>query len=142
MSQELIQDFINEILEINKELKSVTDEQMKKKVMDKTLFEKFGQAIDRIYGTATTLGFKEFGAYARIMKEVSYCASQSENEMAQKKVVRMMIECNEILEKVPAALKNPKDFKNFSRVFLVETAKADRMQKAEFRNITRKSIAS
>lgn len=35
MSQELIQDFINEILEINKELKSVSDEQIKKKVMDK-----------------------------------------------------------------------------------------------------------
>jgi hypothetical protein len=142
MDQELLQDFIKEILEINATLKVVTEQQMKLKVMDKTLFEKYGQAIDRIYGTATTLGFPEFGQYARIMKEVCYLCSQCDYEMAQKKVLRMMIECNEVLDKVPAAIINPKEFKNFSRVFLVEIAKAERMQKAEFRLITRKSIAS
>jgi hypothetical protein len=142
MDQELINDFIKEILEINKELKTITDDQIKKKVMDKNLFEKYGQAIDRIYGTALTLGYKEFGLYARIMKEVCYSCSQSDNEMAQKKVARMMIECNEILEKVPTAILNPVEFKNFTRVFLVETAKADRMSKTEFRNIVRKSVAS
>ncbi len=142
MDKELLKDFISEILSINKNLKEITDEQVKKKVMDKALFEKYGQAIDRIYGTATTLGFKEFGAYSKIMKDVCYSCSQVDNEMAHKKVLRMMMECNEVLEKVPAAIANTEEFKKFTRVFLVETAKADRMAKTEFRSITRKSIAS
>lgn len=142
MDQELLNDFIKEILEINQSLKSITEEQMKKRVMDHSLFEKYGQAIDRIYGTATTLGYPEFGQYARNMKEVCYMCSQCDYEMAQKKVLRMMIECNEVLDKVPTAILNPKEFKNFSRIFLVEAAKAERMQKQEFRLITRKSMAS
>lgn len=141
MDKELLKEFILETMKINADLKVVSEEQSKKKTMDPALFEKYGQSIDRIYGTAMTMGFTDLGKYAKAMKDMCYLCSQSTNETAQKKVLRMMIECNEILDKVPRAVVNPLEFKNFSRVFLVETTKAERLEKTDFRDITRKSCA-
>lgn len=133
--------FVEEIKTIHSQLVLITNEQMKKKVFDGKLFEQYGQAIDRIYGTAMTLGFTELGKYTKAMKDVSYLCSQYNHETGQKKVLRMMIECNDILEKIPQCIYKAEEFKKHSRVFLVEMTKAERLEKVEFQGISRKSCA-
>ncbi len=140
-NKEMLNIFVAEINEILGTLKAVTNEQMKKKTMDKALFERYGQAIDRIYGTAMTLGFSDLGKYTKAMKDVCYMCSQYDHEVGQKKVLRMMIECNDLLEKIPSCIYNTEEFKKYSRTFTVEMAKAERLGRAEFHGITRKSCA-
>ncbi len=140
-NKEMLGIFVAEINEILLELKAITSEQMKKRVMEGGPFEKYGQAIDRIYGTAMTLGFTELGKYTKAMKDVTYMCSQYNHEIGQKKVLRMMIECNEILEKVPTCIYQNEEFKKYSRAFTVEMAKAERLSKFEFHGISRKSCA-
>jgi hypothetical protein len=140
-NSELINDFIAEIKTIHLELKDIVTIQLKTPKMDKQLFEKFGQLIDRIYGTATTLGYKDIGNYLLAVKNVSYLSSQCDREIGQKKALRMMMECVDYIEKIYLNLKNKEALKNLYRLFLVENAKADRMAKTEFQNITRQSVA-
>ncbi len=139
--KEMLDAFVQEITEIHVMLVKITNEQMKKKVFDGKLFEQYGQAIDRIYGTAMTLGFTDLGKYTKAMKDVSYMCSQYGHETGQKKVLRMMIECNDILVKIPECIHKSEEFKKYSRIFLVEVTKAERLGKIEFQNITRKSCA-
>ena len=138
---EMILSFMQEVQAINEELKTITSLQMKVKLMDPKLFENYGQAIDRIYGTAMTLGYSELGKYTKAMKDVCYLCSHYNHEIGQKKVLRMMIECNDILDRVPSCLVNKEEFKKLSRLFLVEVTKAERLAKIEFSNIQRKSCA-
>ena len=138
---EMLDIFVTEIKEIHALLTKITNEQMKKRVFDGKLFEQYGQAIDRIYGTAMTLGFTDLGKYTKAMKDVCYMCSQYNHEVVQKKVLRMMIECNDILVKIPECIYKTEEFKKYSRVFLVEVTKAERLGKVEFSSITRKSCA-
>lgn len=140
-NKEMLDVFVQEINEIHASLVQVTNEQMKKKIFDSKLFEQYGQAIDRIYGTAMTLGFADLGKYTKAMKDVCYMCSQYNHEVGQKKVLRMMIECNDILKKIPECIYKTEEFKKYSRVFLVEVTKAERLGKIEFQDITRKSCA-
>ena len=138
---ELIDDFVGEIKSIHRELKVIVNTQLKSPKMDKALFEKFGQLIDRIYGTATTLGFVEIGKYFFAMKNVSYLSSQCDREVGQKKALRMMMECVDNIEKICSCIYKKEELKNLNRLFMVEIAKAERMTKTDFQNITRKSVA-
>jgi len=140
--RELIDDLVKEIKTIQIELKIIVDTQLKAPRMDKNLFEKFGQFIDRIYGTATTLGFSEVGKYFLAIKTISYLSSQCEREIGQKKALRMMIECVENIEKICSSIYSKEDLKNLNRtLFTVEIAKVDRLTRSDFQNITRKSVA-
>lgn len=89
---ELFSEFKNEVREIEKILKNTVNVIISSGMKDSASFEKYGQVVDRIYGTAATLGLKDFADYARTLKEVSYKCSQTKNEDAQKKVTRMLIE--------------------------------------------------
>jgi hypothetical protein len=139
--KELIDAFISEVKTIHLELKVIVTAQLKTPKMDKALFEKFGQLIDRIYGTATTLGYVDIGKYLLAVKSVSYLSSQCDREIGQKKALRMMMECVDYIEKIYININNKEALKNLYRLLLGEIAKADRLTKTDFQNITRKSIA-
>ena len=141
LQDELVDDFVEEIKSIHIELKLIVNTQLKTPKMDKVLFEKFGQFIDRIYGTATTMGFIEIGKYLQVMKAISYMSSQCNNEVGQKKALRMMMECVDNIEKIFTAVYNKEEMKNLVRIFTVEIAKAERIAKTDFQKITRKSVA-
>lgn len=141
MDEDLVSDFISEVKTIHLELKVILAAQLKTPKMDKALFEKFGQLIDRIYGTATTMGYTDIGKYLYAVKSVSYLSSQCDREVGQKKALRMMMDCVDYIEKIHMHIRNKDEMKNLYRLFVVEIAKADRMSKNEFQNITRKSVA-
>lgn len=138
---DLTDDFVAEIKSIHIELKVIVNTQLKSPKMDKALFEKFGQLIDRIYGTAMTLGYVEIGKYLLAIKNISYLSSQSDREVGQKKALRMMMECVDNIEKICASIYKKDELKSLSRLFAGEIAKAERMEKADFPSITRKSVA-
>ncbi|MDD4975948.1 MAG: hypothetical protein PHY93_16445 [Bacteriovorax sp.] len=138
---ELIDDFVAEVKTIHRELKIIVAAQLKTPKMDKALFEKFGQLVDRIYGTATTLGFVEIGKYLLAMKNISYLSSQCDREVGQKKALRMMMECVDYIEKICSSIYKKEEVKHLNRLLLIEIAKAERLEKTDFQTITRRSVA-
>lgn len=138
---ELTDDFVAEIKAIHKDLSVIVNTQLKSPKMDKALFEKFGQLVDRIYGTAMTLGYTEIGKYLLSIKDISYLSSQCDREVGQKKALRMMMECVDNIDKICSAIYKKEELKALNRFFIGEIAKAERMAKNEFQNITRRSVA-
>jgi len=138
---ELVNDFIAEVKTLHLQLKVILEAQLKTPKMDKANFEKFGQLIDRIYGTATTLGYTEIGKYLLAVKTVSYLSSQCDREVGQKKALRMMMDCVDYVEKIYSNINNKDAMKHLYRLFVGEIAKAERLEKTDFQNITRKSVA-
>lgn len=141
MSNELVDEFVAEIKTIHKDLQLIVNTQLKSTKMEKSLFEKFGQLVDRIYGTAMTLGYIEIGKYFLAMKEISYMSSQCDREVCQKKALRMMMECVDNMEKICGCIHKKEELKSLNRLFVVEIAKVERLAKTDFHDITRKSVA-
>lgn len=139
--KEIIDAFVAEIKSIHQELQSIVNLQLKTPKMDRSLFEKFGQLVDRIYGTAMTLGYTSVGKYFLAIKEVSYMSSQCDHEVGQKKALRMMMECVDNMEKIAACIYKKEELKSLDRLFMVEIAKVDRLSRTDFYSIKRKSVA-
>lgn len=141
IQKELVDDFVSEMRTIHKELQGIVDIQLKNTKIDKALFEKFGQLVDRIYGTAMTLGYTSVGKYFLAIKEVSYMSSQCDQDTGQKKALRMMMECVDNMEKICQCILKKEDLKSLDRFFTVEISKVDRLSKTDFQSIKRKSVA-
>jgi chemotaxis protein histidine kinase CheA len=144
LQDELLEDFVQEMKTIRGELKALVDTLMKmpENKMDKALFEKYGQAVDRIYGTATTLGYLTFGKYMKSMKDMCYLCSHHDNPTGHKKILRMMMECVEKLDAIIVAIPNKVEFKKMDRLFLVEITKAERLENTDFRGVVKKPVGS
>jgi len=141
IQKELVDDFVTEMKTIHSELKSIVETQLKSTKLDKVLFEKFGQLVDRIYGTAMTLGYTSVGKYFLAIKEVSYMSSQCDHEVGQKKAIRMMMDCVDNMDKICQCILKKEELKSLERFFTVEMAKVDRLSKTDFQTIKRKSVA-
>lgn len=141
MDKELLQDFHDEILKIKAELTSYLSQMMKSKIenVDVSYFQKFGQAIDRIYGTAATLGFKDIADFCLAMKEVTYMASSSTNAMGHKKTIKMMIDAVVLLEELTQCIFEPEKLKLYKNKIISEVKRVERMNKQEFFSVTKKS---
>lgn len=139
--KELLQDFHDEILKIKVELAGYISKMMTGKIenIDKSYFQKYGQAIDRIYGTAATLGFSDIASFCLAMKEVTYMASQSDNYMGHKKTIKMMIDSIALLEELTQCIFEPVKLKNYKNKIIMEVKRVERMNKQEFYSITKKS---
>ncbi len=139
--KELLDDFVKELLTIDKALKSIVNKMIQTKLKDKSLFEQYGQTIDRVYGTAATLGFKELADYSKAMKDISYKCSQSENEKGIKKTTEMLIVCLKHLEVICKSIHQPEEIKKVRYLMNVEISKADRLCRSYFFSINRTSCA-
>ncbi len=135
---EMLDAFAEEILAIKAELDPIMLS-MKAPEHNPALFEKFGQVIDRIYGTAATMGFMEVAAYCRTMKSISYKCSQSENSYAIGKVKVMCQNAYGLLEKFSKIIKNPTEVKKIQYSMQKDREAADALEKNLFSNIVRAS---
>jgi chemotaxis protein histidine kinase CheA len=134
LDQELKDDFIKEVNELKKELKVVVDRLILNHKQP-PLYKEFGQKIDRIYGTAITLGFTEFGKYAKAMKDVSYMCGNSDSEMGQKKVVNMMSTCLESFDILCKGIEEPKLLKGIAANIAISIQKVGILEKTYFTNV-------
>ena len=93
---ELIAAFAEEIQQLENDLLVVV-KGLKQNIDQPPLFAKFGNLIDRIYGTAATFGFKELAAYSGAMKKTCYDCSATINKRAYSRVLIMIEKCLELL---------------------------------------------
>lgn len=139
--KEMLDDFCSEIKSIKGELSIYISTLMQKKLgeQDTDNFAKYGQAIDRIYGAAATLGYKEIADYCMAMKTVTYMASDSQNHMGHRKVIMMMIESITLLEEIPECIYDNEKIKIYRSKLLQNVKKVERLNQKEFYSITKKS---
>jgi chemotaxis protein histidine kinase CheA len=142
-NNEMLDIFVDEVVTIKKELTHYLSEMMKSKIdcVDRSYFEKYGQAIDRIYGTAATMGHPEIAQYCKAMKDVTYMASASDNMQGHKKVIRMMIECTQILEEMTKWIYDKDQVKLHKNKLIAEVKRAQRLNQQEFYSVDKKSCA-
>lgn len=135
--------FVDEVVQIKKELTNYLSLMMKSKIdsVDRQYFEKYGQAIDRIYGTAATMGHPEVAQYCKAMKDVTYMASDSDSVQGHKKVIRMMIECTQILDDVTKWVYQKDQAVAYKNKLLAEVKRAERLNRQEFYSVDKKSCA-
>jgi len=140
-NKEMVDFFVEEINSLRAEMSIKVSKILQGKLGDLDLasFEDFGQMIDRIYGTAATLGYDEIATYTKHLKDVCYMASQTQNERGHRKVLQMMIECISLLEELKDCIYDKDQLYMFSRRMKVEGARAEKLGRAEFYSIDRKS---
>ena len=138
-NDEMINIFIDEIKELKADMSLIVSKLIKSKMESNNLFEQFGQMVDRIYGTAMTLGHKEIGEYTKAMKDVTYMASASDNENGKKKTLRQMIRYLELNDEICETLKEPEKSNVLNIKLRQEKSRVEILNKKEFYSVTKKS---
>ncbi|MDD0852196.1 hypothetical protein HBN50_03765 [Halobacteriovorax sp. GB3] len=137
--KEMLESFVCEIKDIRKEMVDSIDGLIQSKMANKIQFEVFGQLVDRIYGTAATLGFSEIASYTKSIKDVSYMASSSENERGCKKTLRMLIKYIELSDKICESIFDKEELKLINHTLNLEKSRVDLLNRREFFSVDKKS---
>jgi chemotaxis protein histidine kinase CheA len=139
MDNEMKTFFVDEVKEIRKDMTSSISKLIESKMTANKEFEKFGQLVDRIYGTAATLGLKEIGEYMKAAKDVSYMASASDNEVGKKKTVKFLIKYVELSDQICEAIFDETELSKINHLLNIEKSRAELINKREFFSIDKKS---
>lgn len=138
-NQEILDSFAEEIREIINLLKGEISQLTASKLKDTNHFENFGQIVDRIYGTATTLGYQDIGDYTKKLKELCYKCAQSENDKGREKTMFILIESIRLLESLAKSVHNSEEIKKIRLALSIEKGKAENLCRTVFQNITKTS---
>jgi chemotaxis protein histidine kinase CheA len=114
MDRELIDEFVSEMKLLQVDLKRAIKMIIVSKMQEPRAYENYGQVIDRIYGTATTLGMMELGEYTKALKDISYMAANSDNMKGREKAGRMMIEGINLFERLVNSIYNKEELKKLN----------------------------
>lgn len=135
---EMLEAFKEEILVIKNELQPIV-EGLKASYDKGEPFEKFGQVIDRIYGTASTLGFMEMANYCRTIKSVSYKCSQSDNMYAKGIVKGLCINAFGYLDNFSKLIMKPTELRKIQYSMQKDCEAAMQLDKTVLADIKRSS---
>lgn len=138
--KELLEAFREEVESLRSEMIPLVD-QLKTDVSQSQLFETFGQLIDRIYGTAATMGFNEIAQYGRAMKEICYMCAQSDDELGRKRVIRLLAGCANNLKSLIEGMESTAEFGQIRAHLETEIEKVQALQESVFSDIERKTTA-
>lgn len=137
---ELYSEFQKEVRQIQMILECCVQEIEATRMEDPKAFEEYGQVVDRIYGTAATLGLNEFAEYSKLLKTIAYKCSQTDNEMAKKKAAQMMAEFPKFMELASRCQELTKEEEYVFNVQLTrEKLKAQKLNQKELFGIERGS---
>lgn len=139
MDREILEAFSQEVIEISHTLKGSIQGIIKTKMKEGRYFEQYGQAIDRIYGTAMTIGMKEIGEYARAMKALTYKCSASDNEVGREKATYLMIEGLKYLESIPTIVNQPTELGKIKLKMGHDVIRAEKLSRQYFFSINKTS---
>jgi chemotaxis protein histidine kinase CheA len=139
MDNEMKTFFVDEIKEIRKNMVGAISGLIDSKMEENKNFEQFGQLVDRIYGTAATLGLTEISEYMKAVKDVSYMASASENEAGKKKTVKFLIKYLELSDQICDAIFDEEELTKINHLLNIEKSRAELLNKKEFFSIQKKS---
>ena len=141
MDSEMKKFFVDEVKEIRKDMTDVISKIIESKMSVNEEFAKFGQLVDRIYGTAATLGLNEIGDYMKAAKDISYMASASDNEVGKKKTVKFLIKYVELSDQICEAIFVDEKLLKINQLLNTERKVAEVISNREFFNIDVKSCA-
>jgi chemotaxis protein histidine kinase CheA len=136
LDPEMLVDFVTEIKALEAELK-VPVLSLKTNLDQPKMFEKFGQVIDRIYGTAATLGFAELATYCGTLKKTCYDCSAANNKRGQVRVLGLMETCLENLDALIKGVHDPEAQKKLTHVLHLECQKAKKLHEEVFKFTTK-----
>lgn len=135
LDKELAEDLVETTKQIVAELSEIV-EQLKDDPSKRNLYEKYGQAMDRIYGTVVTLGMKNFAEYTKLLKEIGYACSQSDMKLGRARTIGLMESSIQNLDAFREFIVNPQDsnkLKTFRLILEQEKAKAKSLATTIFR---------
>ncbi len=141
MDTEMLTFFVDEIKQIRNSMTVSISSLIETKLADSSKFEEVGQMVDRIYGTAATLGLTEISEYTKAVKDVSYMASASENEAGKKKVLKFLIKYVELSDLICESIFDKKELSKINLQLKIEKSKANLLNQREFFSIQKKSCA-
>ncbi len=139
LDPEIKEEFVSEVKLISKELNIELQKIIETKLESTQHFTNFGQKVDRIYGTCTTLGFMEIGKYLLSIKDLSYMAGDSENRRGHEKAFRLLVSCLKYLEEVPRVIESEEAMDKIRFNMNLDAKKVDVINRKEFFSITKKS---
>ncbi|WP_290732340.1 hypothetical protein [Halobacteriovorax sp. JY17] len=141
MDTEMLTFFVDEIKQIRNSMTVSISSLIETKLADSSKFEEVGQMVDRIYGTAATLGLTEISEYTKAVKDVSYMASASENEAGKKKVLKFLIKYVELSDLICESIFDKKELSKINLQLKIEKSKANLLNQREFFSVQKKSCA-
>ncbi len=129
---ELARDLAEEMTVLSQELAHLVM-RLKENNDQPALFEKFGQIIDRIYGTAATFGMKELASYCGTLKEVCYGCASARVAQGYSRVLKLMETYIENVNALIDGVTNPEAMKKLNFGLHLEEKKAKKIQEEVFR---------
>ncbi len=131
MDDELVEMFIEEVGQLKGELTPIF-ESLKTNNQQPELFTNFAQIIDRIYGTATTMGFDEIGEYLGAIRNLARKTASSNVPRGMQEVFKMLKTCMEHFDTMQSSLTNPTELTALITKMKLEMKKADKIEKEIF----------
>ncbi len=129
---ELLNDLITEMKALTGELMPVVAS-LKTNPDQPALFENFGQIIDRIYGTAATVGLKELASYCGSLKKICYECGRVKNKQANARVLKLLETYLALASDLVGALASPEKAKNVNYAIHLEEQKAKKIHEDIFK---------
>lgn len=102
--KEVVDEFCDETNLLIDELEDILDS-LEEDIEDSTLLETFGQKIDRIMGSAATLGADEIAKFCELGKIIGYKSSQAENLQLREMVVAILFDTIDLLRQMVSSIK-------------------------------------
>ena len=131
MDQELVEIFIEEMGQLKTELSPIL-EKLKVDNQQPELFSNFAQIVDRIFGTATTMGFTEIGEYLGAVKNISRKTVTANIPRGMQEVFKILRTCMEYFEIMQDSLISPDAAKELSLKLKLEIKKIAKIDKEIF----------
>lgn len=128
IDQELLDVFFEEVEQLKDELERITEE-LKKNNQQPELFLNFSQIVDRIYGTALTMGLDEIGNYLGVIKRTSRKCGLAKIPRAMQSTANIVSNCIFLMSKFEETLTNPEKAAILYRQLEIEIKKADVLEK-------------
>lgn len=137
--KEVVDEFCNESLELFDQLEEAL-EGFEDDPTDNSKLEEFGQIIDRIMGSAKTIGAMDIATFCELGKVIGYKSSQTKDIALLEVVVAILFDAVDILKKMILKIKDgtESDLKNVSTQAFVTRLN---WLKEKFNNIERASCA-
>ncbi len=138
--KEVVDEFCNESMELFNELEEILEEFEDDPTQTDKL-EKFGQIIDRVMGSAKTIGADEIATFCELGKVIGYKSSQVKDTALLEVVCAIMFDSLELLKKMIKQIEegNSSSFEQVSSVTFVTRLK---WLKEKFNDIERSSCAA
>lgn len=106
--KEVVDEFCSETEELLSTLESQLED-LEDNPADSAKFEEFGQVIDRVMGSASTLGAMQIAKFCELGKVIGYKSSQVEDLKLRNVVVAILFDAIDLLQKMIDQLKTGND---------------------------------